>query len=85
MSYQVIVDAAARRQIRKLPHPVQEILLARITSLGKDPRPAGCKKLKGKKNEYRIRSGNYRIIYSVEDKALIVRVIRAGHRRDAYE
>lgn len=85
MSYQVLLEAAARRQIKKLPEAVQASLLARITDLGEDPRPAGYKKLKGRKNEYRIRSGNYRVIYSIEDKALVVRVIRAGHRSDAYE
>ena len=85
MEYEVILEAAARRQIKKLPKSVQATLLARITDLGTDPRPSGCKKLKGKQNEYRIRSGNYRVIYSIEDKALIVRVIRAGHRKDAYE
>ena len=85
MSYQVILEAAAKRQLKKLPQSVQETLLTQITQLGTTPRPAGCKKLKGRKNEYRIRSGNYRVIYSIEDKALIIRVIRAGHRRDAYE
>jgi len=85
VSYQVILEAAARRQIKKLPQPVQKSLLDRITTLGTEPRPAGCKKLKGKKNEYRIRSGNYRVIYSIEDKALVVRVIKASHRRDAYD
>ena len=85
VSYQVILEAAARRQIKKLPQAIQETLLTRITALGTNPRPTGCKKLKGRKNEYRIRSGNYRIIYSIEDKALIVRVVRAGHRRGAYE
>ena len=84
MSYQVILEAAARRQIKKL-QAIQETLLTRITALGTNPRPTGCKKLRGRKNEYRIRSGNYRVIYSIEDKALIVRVVRAGHRRDAYE
>lgn len=85
MSYQVLIDAAARRQIRKLPLSVQELLLARITALGKEPRPSGCKKLKGRKDEYRIRAGNYRVIYNVQDTLLIVRVIRAGHRKDAYD
>ena len=85
MSYKVILEAAAKRQIRKLPKSVQTLLLTRITELGANPRPSGCKKLKGRKNEYRIRSGNYRVIYSIEDKALIVRVIKAGHRKDTYE
>ncbi|NJR67091.1 MAG: type II toxin-antitoxin system RelE/ParE family toxin, partial [Leptolyngbyaceae cyanobacterium CRU_2_3] len=48
-------------------------------------RPLGCKKLKGRQNQYRVRSGDYRIIYSVEDTSLIVRVIKVGHRRDIYE
>lgn len=85
MTYHVLIDAAARRQIKKLPTTVQESLLARITLLEEDPRPLGCKKLKGRKNEYRIRSGNYRVIYAVEDAKLMVRVVRAGHRKDAYD
>jgi len=62
VSYQVIIEAAAKRQIRKLPTSVQKTLLARITDLGANPRPSGCKKLKGKKDDYRIRSDSYRII-----------------------
>ncbi|PZO57481.1 MAG: type II toxin-antitoxin system mRNA interferase toxin, RelE/StbE family [Phormidesmis priestleyi] len=63
----------------------QKLLLAQITALETNPRPTGCKKLKGRQNEYRIRSGNYRVIYTIEDTALIVRIIRASHRRDAYD
>ncbi|MEL6813532.1 MAG: type II toxin-antitoxin system RelE/ParE family toxin [Cyanobacteria bacterium J06598_3] len=85
MSYNVLLESAARRQIKKLPKSVQASLLARITELGTNPRPAGCKKLKGRKNEYRIRSGNYRILYTIEDAALLVRVVKAGHWRDAYD
>ncbi|MGC1309064.1 MAG: type II toxin-antitoxin system RelE/ParE family toxin [Phormidesmis sp.] len=85
MSYQIIFESAAARQLKKLPTVVQQNLRPLIDSLSTDPRPSGCKKLKGRQNEYRIRYGNYRVIYSIEDKALIVRVIRAGHRKDAYE
>ncbi len=56
-----------------------------ISSLAAAPRPAGCKKLKGYKNSYRIRAGDYRIIYEVEDKILRILVIAVGHRKDVYE
>ena len=85
MNYQIIFEAAAAKQLKKLSKPVQQTLRPLIDSLSTNPRPSGCKKLKGRQGEYRIRSGNYRIIYSIEDKALIVRVIKIGHRKSAYE
>jgi mRNA interferase RelE/StbE len=60
-------------------------LIAVIENLSEEPRPSGCKKLKGRKDQYRVRSGDYRIIYSVEDALLVVEVIALGHRRDVYE
>ena len=85
MSYQVFIKPAAQRQIKKLTLAVQKDLIALIENLSEDPRPSGCKKLKGRRNQYRVRSGDYRIIYSIEDNSLIVRVIKVGHRRDIYE
>lgn len=85
MSYQVFIKPAAQRQLKKLTLTVQKDLIALIESLAKNPKPSGCKKLKGRQNQYRVRSGDYRVIYSVEDMALIVRVIKIGHRRDVYE
>jgi mRNA interferase RelE/StbE len=85
MSYQVSVKPAAQRQFKKLTVEIQENLIAVIESLSEEPRPLGCKKLKGRKNQYRVRSGDYRIIYSVEDASLVVEVLKLGHRRDVYE
>jgi mRNA interferase RelE/StbE len=85
MSYQVFIKPAAQRQLKKLTLTVQKDLIALIENLAKNPKPSGCKKLKGRQNQYRVRSGDYRVIYSVEDMALIVRVIKIGHRRDVYE
>jgi mRNA interferase RelE/StbE len=85
MSYQISITPAAQRQFKKLTLAIQENLLALIEILSEDPRPLGCKKLKGRKNQYRVRSGDYRIIYSVEDASLVVEVIKVGHRRDVYE
>ena len=85
MSYQVFVKPAAQRQLKKLTLAVQKDLIALIESLSDEPRPSGCKKLKQRQNQYRVRLGDYRIIYSIEDSSLIVRVIKVGHRRDIYE
>lgn len=85
MNYQILIKPAAQRQIKKLTPAVQKSLIALIESLAIEPRPSGCKKLKGRQDQYRVRSGDYRIIYSIEDDALIVRIIKVGHRRDVYE
>lgn len=85
MRYQVFVKPAAQRQLKKLTLAVQKDLIALIESLSDEPRPSGCKKLKQRQNQYRVRLGDYRIIYSIEDMSLIVRVIKVGHRRDIYE
>jgi mRNA interferase RelE/StbE len=85
VSYQVFVKPAAQRQLKKLTLAVQKDLIALIESLSDEPRPSGCKKLKQRQNQYRVRLGDYRIIYSIEDMSLIVRVIKVGHRRDIYE
>ncbi len=82
MSYEVIIQPAAQRRIKKLAQAVQRDLIAAIEGLAVEPRPAHCKKLKGRSHQYRIRLGDYRIIYSVEDRVLIVRVLNVGHRRD---
>lgn len=58
-------------------------IVKRIEQLGDDPRPAGCQKLSGQ-NRYRIRQGQYRIVYGVEDDRLIVYVVKVGHRKDVY-
>ena len=85
MSYEVLLKPAAQRQLKKLPRAVQVDLITLIEQLARDPRPPGCKKLKGRQNQYRVRLGDYRVIYSVEDMALVIRVIKVGHRRDVYE
>jgi mRNA interferase RelE/StbE len=85
MSYEVLFKPAAQRQLKKLTPKVQQDLLAVIEGLSAEPRPSGCKKLKGRANQYRIRLGDYRIIYGIEDAILLVRVIKIGHRRDIYE
>lgn len=82
--YRVEFTSAAARQVRKLDRPVRTRLLNAIESLAYSPRPDGVKKLASTENAWRIRVGDYRIIYSIEDDVLVVTVVRVAHRREAY-
>ena len=88
MAYRVEFTTAATREIRKLRKSIQPKLMksisGRINGLAADPRPPGAEKLEG--YEYwRVRAGDYRIVYSIEDELLTVLVIKIGNRRDIYE
>jgi mRNA interferase RelE/StbE len=83
--YEVLIKPAVLRQTKKLDLPTQIAVQEAIDSLVDDPRPEGCTKLKGAENLYRIRvAKNYRIIYEIQDKKLIVIVVKVGHRREVY-
>lgn len=84
MSYRVNFTTAAARQLRKLPKPARAPVLDMIEGLAEDPRPHGAKKLVGERTAWRIRVGSYRVIYDVLDAELTVTVVRAAHRREAY-
>jgi len=81
--YTVLITRSAEKKLAKLPDNVATLLERAMLQLEKNPRPPGSKKLKGRK-AYRIRQGDYRIIYEVKDKVLTVIVITIGHRRDIY-
>ena len=83
-TYTVTILPSALGQLAELPRHDQKKVKERIDRLAVDPRPPGVKKLQDESNLFRLRSGNYRIIYSIENVRLIVLVIRIGHRRDVY-
>jgi mRNA interferase RelE/StbE len=83
-SYKVEFTKSARKALDRIPNTVRNQLAVKIYSLKDDPRPDGCKKLKGEKDLYRIRVGNYRVVYLIQDGKLIVVVVKVGHRRDVY-
>lgn len=83
-SYRVLIKESAARELEKLPRKDRVRAVARISSLSKDPRPTGCEKLAGHDDRFRVRQGNYRIVYSVGDRELLVWVVKVGHRRDVY-
>jgi len=82
--YRVEIAPSAQRELSKLPRNVQKRIDERIRALAENPRPAGSRKLEEEEGFYRIRVGDYRIVYQVKDKVLIVLVIRIGHRREVY-
>lgn len=84
MIYAVSLLPAARRQFLDLPTPLQTRLQPHIDALADNPRPHGVKKLSGRADQYRIRVGDWRIIYAIEDRELVVLVIRIGNRREVY-
>jgi mRNA interferase RelE/StbE len=82
-AYSVLISRPAEREIERLPVSVRRLIVRRIASLSDDPRPVGSRKLAGD-DKYRVRQGDYRIIYTIEDERVTVIVVRVAHRSDAY-
>lgn len=84
MPYTVEITKSAEKELSKLPKPIYKQARAAIDDLQYDPFPHGYIHLKGEENFYRIRQGNYRIVYEVYNEVLIIKVIRVQHRKDVY-
>lgn len=84
MAYQIRVKPQAEKSLAKIPHPHRRRIAKVIDALVRTPRPGGCKKLVGADDAYRIRVGDYRIVYEIVDKILTVYIIRVAHRKDIY-
>ena len=84
MTHRVEVAPAAVRQLRKLDPAAKRRIQAAIELLAEHPRPSGAKKLVGGDGEWRVRTGDYRIVYEIHDERLLVMVIKLGHRREIY-
>ena len=82
--YEVYLERTAERDLRKLTSQVFRRIMPHIVALAQNPRPSGCRKLVGSDNDWRIRIGEYRIIYDIDDAARKVRVYRVRHRSEAY-
>jgi mRNA interferase RelE/StbE len=82
--YQVIFARSARQELEELPQRVAERILARIEALAENPRPRGCRKLHGPSQLWRLRVGEYRVIYAVDDSKRTVDILVIRHRSDAY-
>jgi mRNA interferase RelE/StbE len=83
-TYAVEVAPTVLKTLNRLPKDVVVRISAAINELANDPRPRGCKKLRSRGDQYRLRVGDWRIVYSVEDSILVVWVLEVGHRREVY-
>jgi mRNA interferase RelE/StbE len=84
VTYRIEIKESARKALRGLPSGDQRRIVAKIDALATEPRPHGSTRLKGPEDFLRIRAGDYRVIYQIEDDILIVLVVRIAHRREAY-
>jgi mRNA interferase RelE/StbE len=82
-SYELAFRKSVAKDLRRVPNDDVARLLERIRALASDPRPPGCEKLSGRER-YRVRQGAYRIVYEVQDRKLIVLVVKVAHRRDVH-
>lgn len=82
--YRVGISEPALKQLRALPRETARRIAAKIDSSASDPRPHGVEKLEGTDDQYRVRVSDFRIIYTIQDKRLLVLVLRIGDRKDVY-
>jgi mRNA interferase RelE/StbE len=82
--YKIVVSATAERQLKKIRREDTIRILQSISLLADEPRPSGCRKLSGYDDIYRIRIGNYRVIYEIDGKRIIIVILKIGHRREVY-
>jgi mRNA interferase RelE/StbE len=84
-SYAVEVKPSARKELEALPGSVLARVVRKLEALGHTPRPTGCKKLKGFKDHWRVRVGDWRVVYIIDDAARVASVTRIAHRREVYD
>jgi mRNA interferase RelE/StbE len=85
MAYEIVLTKSAQKKLAKLSKELQILIGNAINNLATNPRPSGCKKLKGNQTDYRIRIGDYRVVYEIHDNKLVVLVLNLGHRKDIYD
>ena len=84
-NFAVEVKPSARKELEALPDNLLARVIRKLEALGLNPRPAGCKKLKGYKDQWRVRVGDWRVVYIIDDTAKVVSVTRIAHRSQVYQ
>ena len=82
--YRVFLERAAEKDLNRLSSEIHDRIITAIRGLASNPRPSGCRKLSGSKHDWRIRVGDYRVVYEIADEIRIVRVNRVRNRREVY-
>jgi mRNA interferase RelE/StbE len=80
--YEVYLEKAAENDLKRLPTTTFHRIIPHIKALAENPRPSGCRKLTGSKNDWRIRIGDHRVLYEIDEKARAVRILRVRNRRE---
>ncbi len=83
-SYKIEWRKSAEKEFHKLPKKEKALIIAKILNLSKSPKPIGSKKLEGSENTYRIRQGDFRVLYQIEDYVLIILIVSVAHRKEVY-
>ena len=82
--YSLVIKRSAEKELKAIPSGDLKRIIDRIRSLAQQPRSSGCEKLSGESERYRIRQGDYRIVYGIDDTAHRVEIVKVGHRREVY-
>ena len=82
--YRIVWKQSARKELRKLPKVAIARIVTLVGDLAENPVPPGVKKLAGTSHTYRIRTGNYRVVYNIDNDVLVVEIVRVGHRKEVY-
>jgi mRNA interferase RelE/StbE len=82
-NYRIVITRSAAKELEDIPRKDRAKIVAKIQTLASDPRPSGSEKLAGD-DKYRLRQGNYRVLYHIDDDAIVVTVVRIAHRREVY-
>lgn len=82
--YNIAIKRSAEKELKAVPSGDLKRVIERIQGLAQQPRPSGCEKLSGESERYRVRQGDYRIVYGIDDAARLVEVVKIGHRREVY-
>ena len=82
--YSIVIKRSAEKELKAVPSGDLKRVVDRIRGLAQQPRPSGCEKLSGESERYRIRQGDYRIVYGIDDAARLVEVVKIGQRREVY-
>jgi mRNA interferase RelE/StbE len=82
--YKILISKSALKELKDIPKIFRGNIISKINDLAIEPRPNGVRKLEGFKNSYRVRIGNYRVVYKIEDSELIIEVVKISDRKDVY-
>lgn len=82
--YEILLERNAERDLKKLPKEIFDWVVLKIKSLAQNPKPPGTRKIVGSRNDWRIRVGDYRVIYEIDEEGRAIRIMRIRHRKQAY-